>query len=119
MDERSGEKDRLSGGNTPTVGSRELEGAFALLAEMTRSFAESMDLEATLARALGSITEHLNAEAGSLWLLDPDQSELECRASVGPNPITGMVLPISKGVIGRCVRENICQHVFDAKTDPA
>jgi len=119
LNERSGEKDLLPGGDTATPGSSELEGAFALLAEMTQGFAESMDLEATLAKALGSIAKHLDAEAGSLWLLDSEQSTLECRASVGPNPITGMVLPVTKGIIGRSVRENICQRLFDVKTDPA
>ena len=60
-----------------------IEGAFALLAEMTQCFAGSLDIESTLEQALASIAEHLQAEAGSLWLLDPDRGELHCRASVG------------------------------------
>jgi sigma-B regulation protein RsbU (phosphoserine phosphatase) len=104
---------------TPTIAAGEIESAFALLAEMTRSFAESLDLEATLERALASIAKHLDAEAGSLWLLDLDREDLHCRASVGPNPITGIHLPMTKGIIGRSVAENTCQCVFDAKVDPA
>jgi sigma-B regulation protein RsbU (phosphoserine phosphatase) len=119
LDERFDEKAGPLRGGPSTSGGGEIEEAFALLAEMTRSFAESMDLEETLARALKSIAGHLNAEAGSLWLLDSEQSELECRASVGPNSISGMVLPVSKGIIGRSVRENTCQFVFDAQADAA
>jgi sigma-B regulation protein RsbU (phosphoserine phosphatase) len=104
---------------TPTIAGGEIESAFALLAEMTRSFAESLDLEATLERALASIAKHLDAEAGSLWLLDLDREDLHCRASVGPNPITGIHLPMTKGIIGRSVAENTCQCVFDARSDPA
>lgn len=118
MTEISTEKGVLEGDRAPEIGD-DLEGAFALLAEMTRGFAESMDLEATLARALGSITDHLAAEAGSLWLLDLERGELQCRASVGPHSITGMRLPMTKGIVGRSVRENTCQCVFDVRVDPA
>ena len=31
-------------------------------------------------------------------------SELECKACVGPNPITGMRLSVDQGIIGRSVR---------------
>jgi sigma-B regulation protein RsbU (phosphoserine phosphatase) len=93
-------------------------GAFALLAEMTRDFAATLDIESTLERALARIAEHLHAEAGSLWLVSPDGSELECKACVGPNPITGLTLSVDHGIIGRSLRENVCQTVFDVSTDP-
>jgi len=103
----------------PTIAAGEVESAFALLAEMTRSFAESQDLDATLEQALASIVKHLDAEAGSLWLLDLEREELHCRASVGPNSITGIQLPMTTGIIGRSVAENTCQCVFDVSKDPA
>jgi len=103
----------------PTIAAGEIESAFALLAEMTRGFAESQDLEATFKQALTSVAKHLDAEAGSLWLLDLDRKDLHCRASVGPNPITGIRLPMTKGIIGRSIAENTCQCVFDVKKDPA
>jgi len=114
------ERKRARAGGTPrTIAAGELESAFALLAEMTRGFAESQDLEATLKQALSSIAEHLDAEAGSLWLLDSEREDLHCRASVGPNPITGLRLPMTAGIIGRSVAENACQCVFDVREDPA
>jgi len=93
-------------------------GAFALLAEMTSDFGASLDIESTLAKALERIAEHLHAEAGSLWLVSPDGDEIECKACVGPNPITGMTLSVDQGIIGRSLRENVCQTVFDVSKDP-
>lgn len=91
---------------------------FELIAEMTQDFASSLDIEHTVERALARIIDHLGAVAGSLWLLDGAGRELVCRASVGPNPITGQRLPASEGIIGRSVRENLCQAVLDASRDP-
>lgn len=79
----------------------DLIGAFALVAETTREFANSRDLDSTLARALNLIVDQLGAEAGSLWLLDDAGTVLTCSASAGPNRITGMEVPVSKGIIGR------------------
>jgi sigma-B regulation protein RsbU (phosphoserine phosphatase) len=98
--------------------SSDFAGAFALLAKMTRDFSDSLEIEQSLRTALAMIAEHLHAEAGSLWLLDDAGTELECKASVGPHPITGMRLSIDKGIIGRCIRENVCQTVLDVSKDP-
>lgn len=98
--------------------SRDFAGAFALLAEMTQDFADSLDIEATLERALGKIVAHLDGVVGSLWLIDEGTQELVCRASVGPKPITGERLPVTQGVIGRCVRGNCCETVLDVQGDP-
>ncbi len=92
--------------------------AFALMAEMTRGFADSTDVEQTLERGLASIAAHVGAEAGSLWLVENEGSEVACRACVGPNPITGMRLPVTQGIIGKSVRENRCQRVLDVAQDP-
>ena len=99
-------------------GSSDYAGAFALLAEMTRDFAGSLDLDATLRRALASIARHVGAEAGSLWMLEPGEAELLCVASVGASPITGVRLATSEGILGKCVRENAGQRVLDARSDP-
>jgi sigma-B regulation protein RsbU (phosphoserine phosphatase) len=99
-------------------GSSDYAGAFALLAEMTRDFAGSLDLDETLRRALDSIARHVGAEAGSLWMLEPGGSELLCVASVGASPITGVRLATSEGILGRCVREKCGQRVLDVRGDP-
>lgn len=110
-----------AGGIAPedsTLGRSDLAGAFALVAKMTQDFAISMDIETTLERALAMIAAHLDAEAGSLWLVESGGNEIACHACVGPHPITGLRLPISEGIVGRSVRENICQRVFDVAKDP-
>jgi sigma-B regulation protein RsbU (phosphoserine phosphatase) len=91
---------------------------FALLAEMTRDFAASLDLEATLRRALDSIVRHVGAEAGSLWMLEPGGRELACVASAGASPITGARLPAGEGIVGRCVLANASERVLDARAHP-
>jgi sigma-B regulation protein RsbU (phosphoserine phosphatase) len=102
----------------PTQERSDLAGAFALLARMTQDFAVSMDIETTLERALAMIAAHLGAEAGSLWLVESDGREIACHACVGPNPITGLRLPVNEGIVGRSVRENLCQRVLDVAQDP-
>jgi sigma-B regulation protein RsbU (phosphoserine phosphatase) len=98
---------------------RDGAGAFALLADMTHDFARALDLEPALRRALDSIASQLGAEAGSLWLLDRAGKELTCHASVGPVAIDGARIALSQGIVGRCVRDNVCQSVLDAAEDPA
>jgi sigma-B regulation protein RsbU (phosphoserine phosphatase) len=107
----------LQGPETPLQVS-DYEGAFALLATMAQDFAATLDTEATVFRALRSIVEHVDAEAGSLWLLSDDDAEIECIASVGANPITGLRLPASQGIVGRTVQECNCQRVLDTSLDP-
>jgi sigma-B regulation protein RsbU (phosphoserine phosphatase) len=94
------------------------QGAFALLAELTQSFAGALDLQQTLERALASIAGHVGAEAGSLWLVENEGREVTCLASWGPHPITGLRLPVTEGIVGKSVRENVCQSVLDVSRDP-
>jgi len=99
-------------------GEGDIASAFALLAEMTQDFTRELELEPALDRALCLIIAHVDAEAGSLWLLSDDGEELACSASVGPAPIQGMRVSVHKGIIGRSVSENVAQLVLDASADP-
>jgi len=94
------------------------QGAFALLAEMTQNFAGALDLQGTLERALASIAHHVGATAGSLWVVESAGAEVACVACVGPNPITGLRLSVNEGIVGKSVRENLCQSVLDVSKDP-
>ena len=95
----------------------ELQRAFGLLAEMTRRFADSLDIAPVLLPALESIVAEIGAEAGSLWLVDGDAGEIVCRACVGPHEMTGLRLSPDQGIVGRCVRENRRESVLDVSTD--
>ena len=117
MSEAIPEADMSAVKESSHLASGDFAGAFALLAEMTQDFADSLDIETTLERALGRIVDHLDGVVGSLWLIDEETKELVCRASVGTRPITGMRLPVTQGVVGRCVRDNCCETVLDVQKD--
>ena len=91
-------------------------GDLYLLAELSQEFALSLDIEDTLRNSVNTIIRYLDAEAASVFLLDGD--ELVCRASAGPSPITGMRLPLDRGILGRTLSTRMCQMVRDVSTDP-
>lgn len=102
-----------SGGSAATLGA-----GLELVSQMAEDFATSGDVDATLAHALERITDHIGAEGGSIFLLEPDGGELVCRASTGPVDLSGLRLDPDEGVVGRAVRENACEMVRDAVADP-
>ncbi len=89
-----------------------------LLAEMGQEFASSLDIQASLMRAIEHITEYVDAEGGALFLLEDDGKILRCHACVGPTEITGLTLKSDKGIVGRCVNNNRGEIVRDAAKDP-
>ena len=86
---------------------------------MARDFAESMDINATLLRALSRIVDFVDAEGGALFLLDDARVELTCTSCVGATDITGIKLRADQGIIGRTVQANAGEIVRDARTDPS
>ncbi|MES1151349.1 MAG: hypothetical protein ABUL54_05595, partial [Dongia sp.] len=56
-----------------------------LAAELSRSFASSDNVDATVRLALGNVMQLLRVEAGSLFLREDKDGDLICRASLGPN----------------------------------
>ncbi|NQU62551.1 MAG: SpoIIE family protein phosphatase [Rhodospirillales bacterium] len=90
-----------------------------LLAIMSLDFASSMDVEASLKRAIEHITKHLNAAGGALFLLDESGETLTCEACSGETEITGMSMKSDQGIIGRCVQNNIGEIVRDVAQDPS
>ncbi len=96
---------------TAAVGPDEL----GLLAELSQSFAESLDIETTLGSAVSKIVDSMDAEAGSVFLMDG--TDLVCRACAGPVDVSGLRIPVTSGIVGRAVTENTCQLVKDARID--
>ncbi len=91
--------------------------ALAFLAELSQALALSIDLNKTLAMALGRIAEFMQAEAASMFLVDPASGLIECRQCVGPVNIAGLKVQLGQGIVGRAVAENTTQIVRDAQTD--
>jgi sigma-B regulation protein RsbU (phosphoserine phosphatase) len=100
------------------TGGEELSAALSLLARMNQDFAESLGVETALKRALPSIVESVGARSGSIWLVAPESHEIVCHASVGPGRIDGARLSENQGIVGRAVRENMCQRIYDVSSDP-
>ena len=95
-----------------------LEEQLGLLAEITQSFAFSLDIEETLQNALENFLEYLHAEADSIFLLENNDTELVCRGCAGPVDITGLRLPADAGIVGKTVTSRSCQIVKDVSKDP-
>jgi sigma-B regulation protein RsbU (phosphoserine phosphatase) len=92
--------------------------ALDFLAELTQALALSLDLRKTLSMALGRIADFMQAEAASMFLVDPVTGLIECRLCVGPVDIAGLKVEVGQGIVGRAVGENMTQIVRDAQTDP-
>ena len=95
-----------------------LEEQLGLLAEVTQSFAFSLDINETLQNALEKFLEYLSAEADSIFLLENNGTELVCRGCAGPVDITGLRLPFDQGIVGKSITSRTCQIVKDVSKDP-
>ncbi|MDJ0657827.1 MAG: SpoIIE family protein phosphatase [Xanthomonadales bacterium] len=89
-----------------------------VLAELGQEFAQSIDIGATLNHAVNRIAEYMDAEAASVFLVDHQTDQLECRACAGPVDVTGLRMELGQGIVGRAAKKNMCQLVRDARADP-
>jgi len=94
-----------------------LEEQLALLAEITQSFAFSLDINDTLQIALERFMEYLDAEASSIFILEEGGTELVCHKCAGPVDIAGLRLPVTSGIVGETVETKCCQIVRDVNED--
>jgi sigma-B regulation protein RsbU (phosphoserine phosphatase) len=97
---------------------KSLDEQLALLAEITQSFATSLDISETLQNAIEKFMQYLDAEAASIFLLEEEPNELVCRSCVGPVDIVGLRLPAGAGIVGKTVTTCSSQMVRNADEDP-
>ena len=88
-----------------------------LLSAMGQDFASSLDIEASLKRAIEHISDYVDAEGGALFLLDDKAETLRCHACVGPTEITGLTLGADQGIVGRCVQNDASEIIRDVTKD--
>ncbi len=110
--------ERKTVGTLLAEGGERISDHMELLAVMGRDFAESLDIEETLKRALARIAEYVDAEGGALFLLDEAGATLRCSACVGPVDISGLTLKSGEGIVGRCVENSVGERVRDVSEDP-
>lgn len=108
----------LAGGAQLGVAPENVHSHLELLADMGRDFATSLDLEATLSRAVERITDYVDAEAGALFMLSECSQLLKCDACIGPVEITGLEIAADQGIVGFCVKNDAGRIVRDVSNDP-
>jgi sigma-B regulation protein RsbU (phosphoserine phosphatase) len=96
---------------------RNLDNQIELLATIGWDFAEAAELGPTLQNAIRRTLEYLDAEAGSIFLLDDATRMLECQACAGPLDISGLKLECGQGIVGRTVDTGCLQMVRDVAQD--
>ena len=92
---------------------------FGLISGLMAQYAETGDAVAGLRWALPRVLESLSAEAGSLFLHQPEAQMLECVVCIGPVDVTGLKVPQEKGLVGRAFTEGTAELVADASKDKA
>jgi sigma-B regulation protein RsbU (phosphoserine phosphatase) len=100
-----------------TLGGGQVFDQLELLSVMGRDFASTLDIEASLMRAIEHITKYVDAEGGALFMLDENGETLRCHACAGPTEITGLELNSDQGIVGRCVQDNASQIIRDVSKD--
>src|SRR4030095_10605575 len=105
-----------SSANQPIDPTEPLTDPLEFAAALSRSFAQTQDIDATVREALAQIVKLLRVEAGAIFLLDELKANLVCRASVGPVDITGLSVPNGSGIVGRAVVEasgEVVAHAYE------
>lgn len=88
-----------------------------LLADLSQTFVQSLNIDETLEYAVEQIAEYMEAEAASVFLYNKDNQKLVCRASFGPVDIKGIDVDVNDSLVGKTLLSGHCQLVRDAQKD--
>jgi sigma-B regulation protein RsbU (phosphoserine phosphatase) len=88
-----------------------------LLADLSQTFVQSLDIDETLSFAVEKITDYMDAQAASVFLYNSKNKKLVCRASYGPVDIKGIDVDVNNSIVGVALNSGKCQLVRDAKQD--
>jgi sigma-B regulation protein RsbU (phosphoserine phosphatase) len=109
---RSGKCRHLALVATPAGGGAAMQNALMLdpnrsdfLAHIGEEMATADRPDMALEHTLETIRQSLGAEAASIFLFNEAEDLLECKASLGPNPATGMTVPRGVGIIGQVAEQ--------------
>jgi sigma-B regulation protein RsbU (phosphoserine phosphatase) len=93
-------------------------GHLELLSKMSAHLAVTLDIEATIQKALSLIVQFVKAEGGALFLMNEQGTSLICKANSGPVDIHGITVKADEGIVGQCVTTNTSRIVRDVRQDP-
>ncbi len=87
--------------------------------DLAREFIKTTDMKKLMAIIFKRVLEVLEAEAGSLWMIDWRTKENICHLAEGPakERIIGMRLPAGKGIVGSVIQTKTPQVVLDCSKD--
>jgi GAF domain-containing protein/multidrug efflux pump subunit AcrA (membrane-fusion protein) len=88
------------------------------LIRLSHEFNATIDLVDLLPRVLDLVLGTLEAEAGSLWLLDADRLRCEVARGATADVVTGLELPVGAGIVGSAVATKGPILVTDVRGDP-
>jgi sigma-B regulation protein RsbU (phosphoserine phosphatase) len=80
-----------------------------------QSYAKNKDVVSALKGSLPIILDSIGAQAVSLFLVIADQSSLKCELCLGPVDITGVLVPVSSGLVGKAFTTRQGSLIKDAK----
>ncbi len=89
-----------------------------IMTSLTREYAVANDIDAVHITALEKISDAMQVEGASLFLLEKNDTELVCHACIGQVDVTGMRIPADAGIVGRSVQNNAPELVADVSQDP-
>jgi signal transduction histidine kinase len=90
------------------------------LSEVSMAISSTLDLDTTLHRIMDRAVEILNAEAGSLLLMDQQGRELTFEVVLGPTgaELLGVRTPVGKGIVGTVAQSSDPLIINDVSKDP-
>ncbi len=88
-----------------------------LLNEMNLLFASSINLDETLNTVFYNILNTIQAEAGSIFLLEESRNMLTCKICQGPKDILGIQVPVGTGIVGHVAETRQIDVTTDVKSD--
>lgn len=73
------------------------------VSQMLQLLLNSSNIDESLLDILRTIVEDIDAQAGSIFLLNDDHTKLNCKACIGPVDITGLTIDSTQGLVGEAV----------------
>ncbi len=91
----------------------------AMLSEVSKTISSTLNLDIVLKRVMDGAVQILNAEAGSLFLIQQDK--LVFKVVLGPTgeELLGLTVPIGVGIVGKVAQTSEPLIVNDVSKDPS
>lgn len=87
--------------------------------DLTREFVATTDMKKLMSSIFDKVIKELDAEAGSLWLVDWSTRENVCQLAQGPNVdnLIGRKLPEGRGIVGDVIKTGDSVIVANVEND--